>query len=86
MFELRCSEFELFCSESAGQPQDQGIGDPVGPEDRCAVERSSPEYPNGSTCWRRLRRWEDGGIWVEAWQQMLAALNHHELLQHRRNR
>jgi hypothetical protein len=21
MFELRCSEFELFCSESAGQPQ-----------------------------------------------------------------
>jgi len=26
MFELRCSEFELFCSESAGQPQDQGVG------------------------------------------------------------
>jgi hypothetical protein len=25
MFELRCSEFELGCSESAGQPQGQGI-------------------------------------------------------------
>jgi hypothetical protein len=24
MFELRCSELELGCSESAGQPQDQG--------------------------------------------------------------
>jgi hypothetical protein len=24
LFELRCSEFELGCSESAGQPQDQG--------------------------------------------------------------
>src|ERR1039458_6391510 len=24
MFELRCSEFELFCSESASQPRDQG--------------------------------------------------------------
>jgi hypothetical protein len=24
MFELRCSEFELGCSESAGQPQDAG--------------------------------------------------------------
>src|ERR1019366_6995512 len=24
MFELRCSKFELFCSESAGQPKGQG--------------------------------------------------------------
>jgi len=26
MFELRCSEFGLFCSESAGQAQDKGAG------------------------------------------------------------
>jgi hypothetical protein len=26
MFDLRCSEFELFCSESAGQPQTRGSG------------------------------------------------------------
>ncbi len=40
-----------------------------------------PSYPNGPTCWRRLRQWEDDGIWVEALQQLLAPLNHHELLQ-----
>ena len=38
-------------------------------------------YPSGPTCWRRLRQWEDAGIWIEAWQQLLAALNHHQLLQ-----
>src|SRR5664279_3351429 len=26
MFELRCSKVELRCSESGGQPQDQGVG------------------------------------------------------------
>jgi transposase len=31
------------------------------------------EYPSGVTCWRRLRRWEDEGVWLEAWQQLLAA-------------
>ena len=30
------------------------------------------EYPSGVTCWRRLRRWEDEGVWREAWQQLLA--------------
>src|ERR1019366_7129646 len=25
MFELRCSKFEIFCSESGGQPQYQGL-------------------------------------------------------------
>ena len=23
------------------------------------------EYPSGVTCWRRLRRWEDEGVWLE---------------------
>src|SRR5271166_1872398 len=39
------------------------------------------EYPSGVTCWRRLRRWEDEGVWLEAWQQLLAALNHQQLLE-----
>jgi transposase len=39
------------------------------------------EYPSGATCWRRLRQWEDEGVWLEAWQQLLAALNHRQLLQ-----
>ena len=38
------------------------------------------EYPSGVTCWRRLRRWEDEGVWLEAWQQLLAA-NHQRLLE-----
>ena len=38
------------------------------------------EYPSGITCWRRLRRWEDEGVWLEG-QQLLAALNHQQLLQ-----
>src|SRR5271165_7129864 len=38
------------------------------------------EYPSGVTCWRRLRRWEDEGVWLEAWQQLLAALNQQQLL------
>ena len=40
-----------------------------------------PEYPSGATCWRRLRQWEEEGVWIEAWQQLLAALNYYELLQ-----
>ena len=38
------------------------------------------EYPSGVTCWR-LRQWEDEGVWLEAWQQLLAALNHQRLLE-----
>jgi len=38
-------------------------------------------YPSGVTCWRRLRRWEDEGVWLEAWQQLLAALNQQQLLE-----
>src|SRR5664279_616474 len=33
------------------------------------------EYPNGSTCWRRLRRWEEQGVWLRAWQALLARLD-----------
>ena len=39
------------------------------------------ECPSGMTCWRRLRRWEDEGVWLEGWQQLLAALNHQQLLE-----
>src|SRR5208337_5448404 len=42
MFELRCSEFELFCSESTGQPQDQ--------ETRLAREQAGLENPPLSCC------------------------------------
>lgn len=32
-------------------------------------------YPSPSTCWRRLRDWEDKGIWVEVWRTFLSDLD-----------
>lgn len=34
-----------------------------------------PQYPSASTCWRRLKRWEERGVWLEAWHALLAALD-----------
>ena len=34
-----------------------------------------PEYPSPSTCWRRLRRWEEEGVWLEVWRAFLAQLD-----------
>jgi transposase len=35
------------------------------------------EYPSASTCWRRLRRWEEEGIWLKVWRQFLSELDQH---------
>ena len=32
-------------------------------------------YPSPSTCWRRLRRWEEQGIWLKAWRTLLGQLD-----------
>jgi transposase len=37
-------------------------------------------YPSGPTCWRRLRTWEEQGVWRKAWQQLLAELDRRQLL------
>jgi transposase len=43
--------------------------------------RDMPEqYPNGSTCWRRLRMWEEQGIWLAAWRKLLGMLDERRLL------
>ena len=34
-----------------------------------------PQYPSPSTCWRRLRDWEEQGIWLKAWRAFLAQLD-----------
>ena len=39
-----------------------------------------PEYPGPSTCWRRLRRWEEEGVWLEIWRAFLAELDQKETL------
>jgi len=32
-------------------------------------------YPSPSTCWRRLRQWEDQDVWLNAWRAFLAELD-----------
>jgi transposase len=29
-------------------------------------------FPSPSTCWRRLRAWEEQGVWLRAWRAFLA--------------
>jgi len=38
------------------------------------------EFPAPSTCWRRLKQWEDEGVWLHAWRTLLGALDEEGLL------
>ncbi len=38
------------------------------------------EYPHPSTCWRRLRDWEEQGIWMKVWRAFLSELNERQQL------
>jgi hypothetical protein len=33
------------------------------------------EYPSPSTCWRRLRQWEEQAVWLKIWRQFLSELD-----------
>ena len=33
------------------------------------------EYPSPSTCWRRLSKWEEEGLWLEIWRAFLSQLD-----------
>ena len=37
-------------------------------------------YPHPSTCWRRLRDWEEQGVWLKVWRAFLAELNERQQL------
>ena len=38
--------------------------------------RDLPEgYPSGSTCWRRLRQWDEDGTWLAMWRAFLGELD-----------
>ena len=39
------------------------------------------EFPSPSTCWRRLQRWEEQGVWLRAWRAFLGALDEEGLLE-----
>ena len=32
-------------------------------------------YPSGSTCWRRLRQWDEDGTWLALWRAFLGELD-----------
>jgi transposase len=38
------------------------------------------EFPHPSTCWRRLRDWEEQGIWLNIWRAFLSELNERQQL------
>lgn len=33
------------------------------------------KFPHPSTCWRRLRDWEERGVWLKIWRRFLGELN-----------
>lgn len=38
------------------------------------------EYPSPATCWRRLNKWEQDGVWEDIWEVYLGELNAKGLL------
>ncbi len=38
------------------------------------------EFPSPATCWRRLRDWEEQGVWLHVWRTFLAELNERQQL------
>jgi transposase len=34
-----------------------------------------PQYPSPSTCWRRLRDWEESGVWLQVWHTFIEELD-----------
>jgi transposase len=34
-----------------------------------------PEYPSPATCWRRLNKWEEDGVWESVWRAYLKQLD-----------
>ena len=37
-------------------------------------------YPSASTCWRRLKLWEELNIWLDVWRALLAELDERQYL------
>jgi len=39
------------------------------------------KYPAPATCWRRLKQWEEDGIWLNSWRDLFGELDGESLLQ-----
>jgi transposase len=37
-------------------------------------------YPSGSTCWRRLKLWEEEDVWLDIWRAFLGELDQKQKL------
>jgi transposase len=35
------------------------------------------DFPSAATCWRRLRDWEQAGLWLKIWRAFLGELDEH---------
>jgi transposase len=38
------------------------------------------EYPSASTCWRRLRDWEEQGVWLRLWRAFISEMDRQQKL------
>ena len=38
------------------------------------------EYPSASTCWRRLKLWEEEDVWLDVWRAFLGELDQKQKL------
>ena len=47
---------------------------------RSGVAVSPRRVSSPATCWRRLKRWQDEGVWLDAWRALLGALDAEGLL------
>ncbi len=47
----------------------------MGPSQWRAAKTLLASYPSPSTCWRRLRSWEDQQVWLTAWRTFLGHLS-----------
>jgi transposase len=47
----------------------------------CRWEDVPREYGSPPTCWRRLRRWEQDGIWEKIWRSLLVVLDDQDKLE-----
>jgi len=41
----------------------------------CRGEDLPRRYGHPSTCWRRLKRWQEEGVWERLWQRLLQTLD-----------
>jgi transposase len=52
----------------------------LGSANRRGVAFLPDEFPSPSTCRRRLQRWQEQGVWLNAWRTLLRTLDERGLL------